>query len=226
NYKVEHRSQAGTGDWAALTNIGPLSMSSMVTVSDEVFEPARFYRVKKLPYFLLQPQPVVVAPGGSAQFTVSVAGGEGLTYQWQWNGEDIPGATESTLTVPNVGESDLGDYRVVVTSGSDTIISQSASLMLLIAPFIVEPLQNQTNAAGATVTFTVTVTNTATLPIGYRWRKGAQNVSIQVLNARTSSFSITNIQASDTANYSVIVTNAANISPGFISTARLEVEAP
>src|SRR5262249_18445807 len=42
--------------------------------------------------------------------------------QWQFNGVDIPGATNYVLTIPNVQLSDAGDYSVLITGttwGSD-----------------------------------------------------------------------------------------------------------
>ena len=62
------------------------------------------------------------------------------------------------------------------------------------APAIGAPPQSQTVSAGATVILSVSVTNTATLPIGYRWR--SNNIYLAdgffTLNRRTAFFTITN----------------------------------
>jgi len=70
------------------------------------------------------------------------------------------------------------------------------------------------------VTLSVTVTNTATLPIGYCWRKGGTSVSMPVLESYISFFTVTNVNAgtnlaSAWTNWSVVVTNIAR--PGGVT---------
>ena len=48
-----------------------------------------------------QPQNKVVALGETATFRVE-AGATMPTYQWRFNGTDLPGATNSILTLANV----------------------------------------------------------------------------------------------------------------------------
>jgi alpha-tubulin suppressor-like RCC1 family protein len=66
--------------------------------------------------------------GGGATFGVD-ATGTGLSYQWQFNGTNIIGATSPTLSLSNLSLADAGPYRVRVSgiSGS-TVTSQTANL--------------------------------------------------------------------------------------------------
>ena len=67
--------------------------------------------------------------GGGVSLSV-VASGTGLSYQWQLNGTNIPGATSPTLNLVNLTAAKAGAYRVVVSSsagGSTT--SQNANLL-------------------------------------------------------------------------------------------------
>ncbi len=58
------------------------------------------------------------------------ATGTGLTYQWQFNGTNIPGATSSTLNLANLTATNAGAYRVVVSSSSGgSVTSQNANLL-------------------------------------------------------------------------------------------------
>ena len=76
-----------------------------------------------------QPQGQSFTLGGGATLSVS-ATGTGLTYQWQLNGTNIPGATSSTLNLANLTATNAGAYRVVVssTAGGFTT-SQNANLL-------------------------------------------------------------------------------------------------
>src|SRR5262245_25248775 len=64
------------------------------------------------PVITSQPQNQTVSPGNTAVFNVIATGA--TAYQWQSNGATVPGATNSTLTVPNAQLSDAGYYLVLV----------------------------------------------------------------------------------------------------------------
>ena len=55
---------------------------------------------------------------GSSGFSLSIdATGSGtLNYQWQLNGVNVPGATDSTLTIPSGTVTNAGNYTVVVSN--------------------------------------------------------------------------------------------------------------
>ncbi|MHC1762993.1 MAG: immunoglobulin domain-containing protein [Verrucomicrobiia bacterium] len=66
-----------------------------------------------------QPQPTVVAEGGTARISVA-ATGEGLTYQWLKEGRSLPnggnvsGATSPILTITDFSEDDEAVYSVAI----------------------------------------------------------------------------------------------------------------
>lgn len=49
-------------------------------------------------------------------------------YQWQYNGTNIPGATNSTLSIPNIGGYQGGLYTALVTTSGGTIASSPATV--------------------------------------------------------------------------------------------------
>jgi hypothetical protein len=70
-----------------------------------------------------------VGTGQSATFSVSATGTPPITYQWQRNSVDIPGATASSYTLSNAQASDSGAvFRVRVTDPSGTLTSNPATL--------------------------------------------------------------------------------------------------
>ena len=82
------------------------------------------------PLITTQPQRAAAPVGGTATFSV-VAAGTGLSYQWQFAGNDIAGATGSSYTVANVSSSNAGNYSVVVTNAFGSVISSAATLTVL-----------------------------------------------------------------------------------------------
>jgi hypothetical protein len=51
-----------------------------------------------------------------------------IEYQWQHNGVDLSGATNSYLSLSNLGFSDHGFYRVILSSGGFRIASAQATV--------------------------------------------------------------------------------------------------
>lgn len=86
-----------------------------------------------VPTISRQPQPVIVASGSSATFTVIAAGG-GLSYEWQRAEAGAPfapvaGASSASFTMSNVQPGDDGaEFRVRVFNSAGAILSSSALL--------------------------------------------------------------------------------------------------
>jgi hypothetical protein len=57
------------------------------------------------------PQPQVVLRGGNVLFQVGAIGSAPLTFQWQYNGTDLPGATNGILNLTNVQLLQTGTYN-------------------------------------------------------------------------------------------------------------------
>ncbi len=76
------------------------------------------------------PSDATVPAGADAVFAVSAGGTLPLQYQWQFNLEDIPGATNPAHTVTDVEAASLGYYRVVVSNQHGRVVSREAALGL------------------------------------------------------------------------------------------------
>ncbi len=118
-----------------------------------------------LPSIAAQPSDTT-AVNGSASFSVS-ATGTGLTYQWQVYSAlldsfmNVPGATNSTLTLVDLSASDSGArYRVVVSGSGESVTSSEATLT--VDGVAANPANNSVSANTLTVTVGATLTLSAT----------------------------------------------------------------
>jgi hypothetical protein len=64
--------------------------------------------------------------GGSTTLSVAASGAPDLAYQWYFNGQPLAGATNATLELGQTGLGNAGGYRVVVSSGANSVASQVA----------------------------------------------------------------------------------------------------
>src|SRR4051794_3582386 len=83
-----------------------------------------------LPKITTQPVQQVAAPGDIATFSVMIADASEVTFQWRFNGIDIPGATGDSLLLGNVSIANEGQYSVVMTNSEGSVTSSPAALML------------------------------------------------------------------------------------------------
>ncbi len=111
-----------------------------------------------------QPQSVATTAGETVQFSVAATGTGSLTYQWQFDGQDLAGENSDTLEVVAAADT-AGRYRVLVSNLVGSLWSQSATLTLegaLVGTFTA-PLDRhpQLNASlGGRLDLTTTARNT------------------------------------------------------------------
>jgi hypothetical protein len=150
---------AGTTNTGANPNYGqgvvPAALSNAVAVA------AGRYHTLALegdgrPHLTTQPASRTVPTGATVIYAAMAVGNPPLTYQWQINGTNIPGATAAVLSLPNVQPAQAGDYSVVVSNAAGSVTSVVATLTvqvplgILIAPAFTQAGLFQFNLAGAT----------------------------------------------------------------------------
>jgi hypothetical protein len=86
-----------------------------------------FSTVASPPIISRQPQSQTVVAGASVVFTVMAPNGP-LSYQWLFNGTNIAGATNATLTLTNVQPGAAGNYQVIISNASGSVTSVVALL--------------------------------------------------------------------------------------------------
>jgi len=80
------------------------------------------------PVILVQPTNQIVVAGGTAVFSIEAGGTAPLSYQWSFNGANIGGATNTSLTLSSVQLIQAGTYAVLVTNLFGSILSSNAAL--------------------------------------------------------------------------------------------------
>ncbi|WP_247235664.1 T9SS type A sorting domain-containing protein [Telluribacter sp. SYSU D00476] len=153
----------------------------------------------------IQTGPVAQAKCAGESVTFSVAAqGDGLTYQWRRNGNNIAGATAATYTVPNVSAAHAGSYEVVITGHCNSVTSSAAALSLKQPATIQTQPVSQTRCTGEAVTFTVVAVGDG---LTYQWRKGGTAIA----GATSATYTLPDASASDAGTYDVVVTGNCNV---------------
>jgi uncharacterized repeat protein (TIGR03803 family) len=99
------------------------------------------------PFVIRPPASQKWASNATAQFSFTAGGSAPLSYQWQLDGTNLPGATNATLVISHEQLTNSGTYTVIV-SNSYGAISNNA-LLSVVAPTItiISPPATVTNAS-------------------------------------------------------------------------------
>ncbi len=81
------------------------------------------------PRLLTQPSSSTAAAGGEVTLTASAFGGS-LSYQWQKDGIDVPGATSTTLALHNLTSADVGAYSLAARNSAGVVVSSVVNVAL------------------------------------------------------------------------------------------------
>lgn len=81
-----------------------------------------------VPGILTPPVSQLAGPGGWTRFSVTAFATEAFSYQWRFENGDLPGETNATLTLTNLGTNQLGAYSVVVSNAAGWAVSSNAFL--------------------------------------------------------------------------------------------------
>ncbi|HTR41813.1 MAG TPA: immunoglobulin domain-containing protein, partial [Pseudomonadales bacterium] len=176
----------------------------------------------------LVPTNEVVGLGGTARFTLTVAGtSTPVFYQWQretfangvptgiytnlLNSSRVSGATSNVLTIASVttadGNGSPSNYQAVINWGEGPYIT-NATLDVEQSPVIAVPPADQTNFFRGTATFSVIAFGQT--PLHYQWLFDGTNLvnsSGQVSGATNSTLTITGLTTNNEGSYEVVITN-------------------
>jgi alpha-tubulin suppressor-like RCC1 family protein len=153
------------------------------------------------PWIISQPEDSVVNQGTSVTLSMVVGGSEPLAFQWLRDGVPLAGATNATLTFPNLTTAEDGRYELVVMNELGTVTSTPVLLAVEPLAFATQPV-SQTVAAGDDATFAVRAAGAR--PFEFQWRFFGVNLPHQT----NSTLTLVNAQTSHAGAYDIVVRNA------------------
>jgi len=167
------------------------------------------------PAITSHPQSATGVAGFDVTLSVVANGSAPLSYKWRFNGRDIAGATNTSLTLANLQPEQAGQYEAVAMNARGYAVSQPAVLIIYRPAQIEQHPVSQVVTNGTNVTFSVAATGTGT--IRYQW----QFNGVDIVGATGTSYTIVSPQLQHSGEYRAVVTD--DIATIFSDVATLEV---
>jgi hypothetical protein len=125
-YSVEQASAADAGSYLVVVAARGVEQSAVATLTLVEPELPVFYPIE----ISLQPLSFDAYVNESVTLNVSAMSETPMQFQWRKDGQDILDATQAHYALQNVSAQDSAQYDVVITNGSDFVVSQSAVLQV------------------------------------------------------------------------------------------------
>jgi hypothetical protein len=228
-YRWQHNGQAIAGNASSLylANVSTNEAGDyQVVVSNfggaATSTVARLTVLLRPPQITTQPQGQTLDAGSMSYFSVTAIGALPMAFQWQFNGQNIAGATASQLYHNDVTTNDMGDYWVVASNAFGFATSQVARLTVLVHPPAIsqQPL-DQTVDVGDTAYFEV-VLSAGTQPLFFCWRHEGRDVP----GATNSQLYLSSLTRQDAGGYQVVVSNCAGMVTSEVATLTVAFRPP
>ena len=119
------------------SNLGSLTITNAAGINDSgQIAATGFYSSGVTHAFLLIPDPIIGAPsfptysnnvnvatGGTLVLDIPTSGNAPFTYQWQFNGLNVSGATSRYLILSDVVAANAGSYTLIASNSLGTVVS-------------------------------------------------------------------------------------------------------
>lgn len=161
------------------------------------------------PNIVDEPDSGMLTMGAPMTLTVVATGKPPLRYQWQKNGANIKNATTASYTDPSLALTDYGAYRCVVSNGTGAGTLSDTSAVAQIG--VVSAVEKKVVLADKGST-TMTVSAAAN-GLSYAWKKNGSSLpaDVRITGGTKMTLSITNLKATDTADYTCVLTSLAGV---------------
>lgn len=173
-------------------------------------------RVSVVPLLVsVTPGSLQVRRSSNAVFLAATQGIGPFDFQWRRDGGLLTGvvSTNANLALTNVQLDAGGFYDVIVANAFGTVTSAPVALTILVNPTTVLPPLNQSVPVGGDATFSFVIAGNPP-PYHYALRRSSTVLTNYAADSTTGFFTLRSVQLSNAGTYRVVVTNAANPSPG------------
>jgi hypothetical protein len=156
----------------------------------------------QIPVITTQPAGGNICEGLSKMLSIETEEEDTLLYQWQKDGEDITGATASSLTLDPITLGDAGNYRCVVSNAFGTTPSDQVYLSVSSEAQILTESSSEWIPSDEITTLSVNATGTE--PLDFQWYMDGEMIA----GADLPEYLIEYPDSSQEGIYSCIVQNA------------------
>jgi hypothetical protein len=143
----------------------------------------------------------IVGLGLNAVFSPEAAGNPPLSYQWSFDGTNLAGETNLSLSLTNVQLSQSGGYSVVISNLFDSVTSSVGFLRVVTSPVIATEPKNQGSSIGGSAMFFAAAIGPP--PLFFQWEFNG----IDIDQETNSALLVTNIVAAQAGSYDLVVSN-------------------
>ena len=153
-----------------------------------------------------QPLSRSVLAGTNVTFLVGATGFTPIGYQWRFNQAELPGQTNTSLSLTNVQSWTAGPYDVVVTNPYSVLTSAVATLTVMPAvPTLITQPVSRVVSVGQSASLTLVAKGSE--PMACQWQMNGTNLA----GANAFTLALSNVNSSYTGTYRAGVSNAAGV---------------
>jgi RHS repeat-associated protein len=157
------------------------------------------------PSFTLSPTNLALCPGSATNFiTTNVSGTPPYSYQWSFNGTNLVGATNTSLSLSSVSSTNAGIYTVIVANAAGSA-TNSALLTVWTNIAITSQPASLTNCPGTPANFSVTASGSG---VSYQWYYNLTNV---LTNQTGATLTLSNVSNANAGSYGVVVSGTCGV---------------
>ncbi|MCL5098994.1 MAG: hypothetical protein M1608_15960 [Candidatus Omnitrophica bacterium] len=188
--------------WGSEASKIPPGLSNVVSVAARVS-----HRLALLwngsPWITAPPSNQVAYLGTTTQFSVQAIGAQSMRFQWQHNGENIPGATNAVPILTDLSRNQAGEYQVIIDNPLGETVSDRVVLEIReVPPAILRQPEFRTVVRWMTIP--ISVTAEGPLPLSYQWQFNGADLA----GATNPVLTLTDVQLTNRGSYRVVITNA------------------